>query len=705
MPNAFYSATLLVLAGVAARAQSASAAPTGASPGAIEMDRFVVSESLDQAREAIVPNLGATKYSIASSQIDASALGASQGFNQVLLRVPGVAQDSYGQVHLRGEHANLQYRINDVMLPEGISGFGQELDTSFVRSVSVVTGALPAQYGFRTAGVIDIHTRSGASPGSAGQVAIMGGSYGTLHAGVSASASAGRASDFVTASAESNDLGIENPTASRSPLHDRTSQLKVFDDLGWILGPTRRLTFMASGSFARFQIPDTPGLAPSFSVAGLTVPASGSLDENQSEDNAYAILSYQASTDAVNAQVSAFSRYSLTDFKPDLAGDLAYNGVASRVHRDIVVSGVEADVRRPLTTTHTLRAGLVVTSSSASTATDTAVFPVDARGDQSSSTPLFVADGAHRLGVLAGAYVQDEWKPEEGLTFNAGMRADLSHAYVDESQLSPRAGVVYRIDNSTTVHAGYARYFTPPPLELVQTADIARFAGTTNAPAVAASSPVLAERADYLDVGVARQLSPGFTATVDAYDKFASRQLDEGQFGAALIFSPFNYRKGHIQGVECSLDYEGATLSAYANAALSRATGRDIVSGEFQFAPDELAYIATHDVHLDHDQTLTASAGLSCKLAPGTLVYAEVLYGSGLRSGFANTSHLPAYHPLSLGASRSFAAGRGRRVRVRLDLVNAFDEVYELRDGSGIGVGAPQYGRRRGLYGTLTLVF
>ncbi len=668
------------------------------------MDRFVVTEALDQAREAIVPSLGATQYAIPSSQLNTEALGASQGFNQVLLRVPGVAEDSYGQVHIRGEHANLQIRINDVMLPEGISGFGQELDTPFVRSVSVVTGALPAQYGFRTAGVIDIHTKSGISAGRTGELTLMGGSFGTLRASASTAVSSAQVSDFATASAQSNDLGVENPTPTRSALHDHTRQFKVFNDLSLLLSPTSRLTFMASGSFSNFQIPDTPGLVPTFAISGQSVPASAALDENQSETNGYAILSYQTSTDAFGAQVSAFTRYSLTDFKPDLAGDLAYNGVASRVRRDLVANGFEADLRRPLSDAHTLRAGLVVTATNTSTATDTAVFPVDAQGGQSSATPLFVADGARKLGVLAGAYGQDEWKPAEGLTINTGVRADLSRGYTNESQLSPRVNVVYRIDNRTTFHAGYARYFTPPPLELVQTSNIAKFAGTTNAPQVTASSPVLAERADYFDLGLSRQLSDAFSATVDAYDKFASRQLDEGQFGTALIFSPFNYRKGHIEGIEGSLDYQGAILSAYANAALSRATGRDIISGEFQFSPDELAYISAHDVHLDHDQTFTASAGLSGKV-DRALVYAEVLYGSGLRSGFANTAHLPAYHPLNIGASRSFATGRGRLVRLRLDLVNVFDEVYELRDGSGIGVGAPQYGQRRGLYGTVALVF
>ena len=79
-----------------------------------------------------------------------------------MLRFPGVAQDSFGQLHVRGEHANLQYRIDDVLLPESIPGFGQELETRFADNISLITGSLPAQFGFRTTGVIDIHTKNGA---------------------------------------------------------------------------------------------------------------------------------------------------------------------------------------------------------------------------------------------------------------------------------------------------------------------------------------------------------------------------------------------------------------------------------------------------------------------------------------------------------------------------------------------------------------
>ena len=125
-------------------------------------DTAVIVGSLDEKRNDIVPNLGATSYGISQNQIANQSQGSDAAFNQTLLRVPGFAQDSYGQLHVRGEHANLQFRINDVLLPEGIAGFGQELDTRFVGGLQVITGSLPAQYGINTAGVIDIHTKSGA---------------------------------------------------------------------------------------------------------------------------------------------------------------------------------------------------------------------------------------------------------------------------------------------------------------------------------------------------------------------------------------------------------------------------------------------------------------------------------------------------------------------------------------------------------------
>ena len=139
----------------------AAAVESGTPTTATELPEVTVFGQLDVARSLIVPDLGATAYTVTGQQIEVESRGDNAPFQQVLLRTPGVAEDSLGGLHVRGEHANLQYRINDVLLPEGVTGFGLELDPRFVSSMELITGSLPAQYGFRTAGIVDIQTKSG----------------------------------------------------------------------------------------------------------------------------------------------------------------------------------------------------------------------------------------------------------------------------------------------------------------------------------------------------------------------------------------------------------------------------------------------------------------------------------------------------------------------------------------------------------------
>ena len=59
---------------------------------------------------------------------------------------------------------------------------------------------------------------------------------------------------------------------------------------------------------------------------------------------------------------------------------------------------------------------------------------------------------------------------------------------------------------------------------------------------------------------------------------------------------------------------------------------------------------------------------------------------------------MPAYMQVNLGASRQFITSPLGKLEARVAVVNLFDRSYELRDGSGVGVFAPQYGPRRGVY-------
>ena len=674
-----------------------------AAPAVTQLPEVDVVARLDQARDEIVPSLGATSYTITKDRLQTQSQGENAPFDQTVLRLPGVAQDSFGQLHIRGEHANLQYRINDVLIPEGISGFGQELDTRFVDELSLVTGALPAQFGYRTAGIIDIRTKTGANL-NGGDVSAYGGSYDTIRPSFEIGKTNGKLSYFFTGSFLRSDLGIENPTSSTRALHDYTTQYKGFGDISYVIDDTSRLSVLLSASYGDFQIPNNPNQPVGFTLDGVRPFNSGSLNENQHEQNYYAIVSYQKSVGDFNLQLSGFSRFSGVLFTPDVNGDLLFNGVASRVDRSILSNGFQLDTSYKINSQHTVRGGLLYTAEIATVRTNNSVFATDDTGGQASSDPIAIPDDSHKNGYLYGVYLQDEWKPIEKFTVNFGARFDVVNAYTNENQVSPRLNLVYQPFESTTLHAGYARYFTPPPLELVQQTSVNKFNGTTNASEVTESSPVRAESAHYFDAGLTQKIGEHFTFGLDGYYKKAHNQLDEGQFGSALIFSPFNYKEGEVYGVEFTGNYQQDAFSAYANLAFSRATGQDIVSGQFQFSQEELDYIKKNAVFLDHDQRLTGSFGVSYTWE-GTRFSMDCIYGSGLRRGFANTQKLPAYATANLGIEHKFKIGGSRSIKARLDIVNLFDQIYEIRDGSGIGVGAPQFGMRRGIFGTLSYEF
>ena len=546
----------------AALSESPAALNPEATPGlapvatkTISLDPVVVTGQLDQSREMILPNLGATSFLIDQQQIQNQPEGEDAPFSRVLLRAPGVAEDSAanGSLHVRGEHANLQYRINGVLLPEGITGFGLELDPRFVSNMQLVTGSLPAQYGFRTAGIVDIQTKGGASS-SGGGAALFAGSHGTVRPSVEEAGTAGTLSYFIDASYEHSGMGIENPTASSAPIHDNSDQYKAFAYLSRILDSSSRVTFMGSLSTSTYEVPDTPGLPAGTSPNGNPwLPGrfdSAGLDENQSEQNSYGVVTYQKASGDLNLQASAFGRSSGVHFAPDPVGDLYFSGVASEVERTLYSGGLQIDVSYESGAHHTLRGGAFLLDESVTASSTTTVFPVDANGDPTG--PAFpIVDHQDLHSLSAGLYLQDEWKVRPGLTVNFGCRSDvLNSSFDNENQVSPRLNVIFQPSEATTLHAGYARYFTPPPVENVSGTTVAKFDGTSNAAATDLDDPVKAERSNYFDVGISQRLAPGWQAGLDGYSKQAKNQLDDGLFGQTLILSAFNYALGVSGGMK-----------------------------------------------------------------------------------------------------------------------------------------------------------
>ncbi len=686
-------------------------------PSGPDSEIVVTARRLNAARAAIEPQLGASVYTVDKAAIAALPGGDNLGLNQVVLQSPGVAQDSFGQLHVRGEHNGLQFRLNGVILPEGLSVFSQALSPKLADKVALITGALPAQYGLRTAGIVDITTKNGVYH-NGGEVSLYGGSHDQIEPSAFYAGSSGPLNLFVSASYLHSALGIESPDGRSTPAHDRTDQFQGFAYLEDIVDPSSRVSLILGASNQRFQLPDRPGLMPSLlfgplgdqplTVEGQTTFPSLALNESQKEATYFGAASYLRTTGAFTGQVSLFARYSRLTFVPDPLGDLLFNGIAQAARKEDTAGGVQAEGVYRLGEAHTLRGGVIVQVDRATSATTSRVIALDAAGAQISDQPISLIDNGGKTALTASVYLQDEWKIAAPLIINYGLRFDQFDGFRHENQLSPRINLVWTPTPGTTVHAGYSRYFSPPPFELVGAKSVGLFAGTTAASAVTTDDTPYAERANYFDVGLSQRITRRLTLGVDSYYKRSKNLIDEGQFGAPIIETPFNYARGRQYGVEFTAGYIQGPLTTYANLALAKSEGRDIVTSQFNFAPGELAYIATHFIYLDHNQSVTASAGASY-LWRGTRVGGDLIVGSGLRTtapgGAPNGAHLPAYAVVNLSLAHRFETGGLKGVAVRFDVVNALDHVYEIRDGAGVGVGAPQFGARRGFFGGVTKSF
>jgi len=663
-----------------------------------ELSLPVVAERLNKARNGLSPTTGGSSYTFNEKAIQSLPQGNNTPLNQVLLQAPGVVQDSYGQLHVRGDHANLQYRINGVLLPEGVTGFGQVLTPRFARDISLLTGALPAQYGLRTAGIVDIKTKDGLLD-NIGDVEFYGGQRGTTEPSFEFGGSKNRFSYFVTGQYLGTDRGVEPPTPGPTAIHDTSNQGAGFGYFSYFLNPTTRLSLTTGTALNHFQIPANPDQTPVYQLAGVTNYPSAKVRENQFEQNYFGVLALQGVIGpSFDYQIAPFSRYSNVSFNPDHVGDLIYNGAASKVFRSDWANGFQLDTAWRGFAQHTIRLGGSFWGERAEIDNHESVFPANSSGQQTSDVPFGITDNIALTAWYYTVYAQDEWQPIEPLTINYGARFDLYDGLVRADQASPRVGFVYRLFRNTSLHGAYARYFTPPPTELVSVTSIQAFQNTTGAPPSNGNSTPTVERDHYFDAGIDQQILPGFNVGVDSFYKKASQLIDEGQFGPALIFETFNYNKGRVYGVEFTSSYTQGALAAYANFTYSVGQGTQITSGQFNFGQDELAYISSHYVFLDHDQTFSSSAGVAYTWN-GFMFTIDGIYGSGLRKGFANTGNLPYYIQLNAGATKRVEIGKGGALVFRTAITNLNDRTYQIRNGTGIGVFAAQYGPRRALYG------
>ena len=455
--------------------------------------------------------------------------GDSASVNDILALQPGFVFDSLGQLYVRGNHGNLQYQLDGVPLPESVSGlFGQFLSPKLLENIEVITGGLPAEYGQRLSGLVNLNSRR-PPPEGEGQAELLYGSYNTWTPSVFYGQKLGSVSYMTGGSFTWTDRGI-NPPNPTTYVWDKSQQGRVFGKVDFDFNDRDHLTTLIAYSHNQFQIPVDPTQVPGAPGQYGNPPAPyfpPNSQQTEKENDLFGIVSYRHDFDASKSlRVAAVVRYSTATFFGDPAvvlgpaqvpctADVECRGV-SNLDRKATDLGLVADYLQRIGDQHTLKFGLTLNQlwgtstyqAYSQVLTPPPPPPYYANTGQGSDSPT---------NTLGGAYVQDRWTLGK-LTLTGGLRVDfqtvgLGGTSSTEAGVSPRLGASYAFTPDVVAHAFIGLLWVPPSV-----LDVTAGARLTNA--VPPDQPIpytlKAEKDTYAEVGILARVIPAAVARTHA---------------------------------------------------------------------------------------------------------------------------------------------------------------------------------------------
>jgi len=649
---------------------------------------------------------GANEYSITSKNIDDLPAGINTVLTDVIAQMPGVGIDQNQQVHIRDtEGSGFQYQINGVQIPFDINTnppFISMINPLFIDRLDLVDGILPARFSYATGGVLDIRTKDGCEqPG--GSATLYAGQRGMVQPSIQYAGCDGKLSYYGSALYSQNNLAFSSATPGANAYHDATNQGQAFGLVSYAIDDSSKISVMFSVSDSDNQLPNVPDLPPQFTLANAPVVPSSQINSYLNFRDYLGIISYSsAPSDQLSYQLS-YAVHSINErYEPDDAGELIYQGVATRASHKDLDNTLQGDLTYKLDQ-QTITAGFYLGAYDVTADSSSLVFPANAAGAQTSSVPVTVVNHAHALNILSGIYINDLWQISPEWRLNVGVRRDELTGFSPGNQVDPTLNLSFMPTTATTFHAGVARYFQVPSFEGISPRAPGAFSGTTGGGPPGITSPLTEDDWEW-DLGVVQKILPGLTVSLDGFYEYTRHYLDAGQFGVVPIFAPFNYHHGNVWGGEAAIDFRIDNFSAYTNVTLAKNYQTGVATGQFNFTePGEIAYIGKNYIVLDHQPFLGISSGATYDWKPYKFSV-QANYTSGLDTGFANTVPLPSTFQVNVGLERGFEIA-GYRFSDRLTMLNLFDRTNLIRPAGGLGVFQSAYGPRFTVYDALTVSF
>ncbi|HEY4239589.1 MAG TPA: TonB-dependent receptor [Kofleriaceae bacterium] len=627
----------------------------------------------------------------------------------VIATQPGFVGDALGNVYARGNHANIQYQVDGIPVPDSVGSlFAASIPVRLIQNLEIYTGGMPAEYGDRLGAVVNMQTRQGLKDAD-GEATVRYGSYQTVEPAAAYARNLGGVGVFAGGSYQYSQRALDPPSIDPI-LHDDGYTGRAFLRLDYSPCEANRYELFATYAHNRFQIPLDPAATPYDpnnprppDQYGNDAPAYVPRDTNASEteDELFAAFSwlytFEDKSQLQLAPIYKLSRGVLFSDAQHALGPTADPGATtSDVTRLAQHMGGVGSYTFSLGH-HAMKAG-VQTDLELGATDFTSYMRDDAAGMLDPTATEAGRD--HTSALTTGAYAQDKWTHGPWV-LDMGVRADELHVMLaggktdDSTGVSPRFGTSFAATKDVVVHAFTGILWQPPaPLDA---SNAARALGVVPA-GENVTYDLKPETDAYGELGVQAKLATQLKTGLVAWARYAWNQLDDTAVGSTSLLSNYNFSRGRAGGLEGTADVRvGPWLSIFANGSLGFAQGKGISSAKYLFDADALA--ATSWQTLDHAQTLTANAGATVRDGRFSAT-ALAAYGSGLRTGPDNNEHVPGHVRVDTTLAYTFSPS-GYPIRVAADVVNLLDSHYAYRISNGF-VGS-SYAPARSVYLTLSL--
>lgn len=441
---------------------------------------------------------------------------------------PGWLYEGNAVLHPRGSEYQTQFVVDGIPLTDNRSpSFGPEIEADDVQSISIYTAGIPAEYGRKMGGVVEVNTLGDRTTGFHGETALSGGSYDSAGAFAKGQYVHGKDLAGGSASGSRTDHYL-NPVVPQN--YSNTGTLGDFSgDYARDLTDNDRLKFTVRHELSRYNIPNemvqqaagqrqTADNFETMGVASYDHYFSDKATENlrgMVRDNSNDFYSNPQSTPIVVTQHNWFRE---GYFKGSFTFDQGHHEWKA---------GIESD-------------NIFLNENLSYLITDASQFDP--------GSPASFAYKANRPDLEQSAYVQDTIRLRDW-TINAGLRWDHYQLLLNRHEVQPRLAISHYFKSSgAVIHFSYDRIFQTPSSENILLSSSSALASID--PAGFLSLPVKPSVGDYYEAGLSKVFADHLKVGGNYFRRVVDNYADDSQIFNTTISFPISFRKAILYGLE-----------------------------------------------------------------------------------------------------------------------------------------------------------